>query len=511
MYLVFAKDIHLAIGNKTLLSNASFAIQDGDKVGIVGKNGSGKTTLLKTFSERRPPRRGHVDVRTTTFYVPQEISLTPEEKLLPVVSYAISVLDEGWDVFHRIEKLFDYYEITGEKLMGQLSGGELTMLHLALSLMVAPDLLLLDEPTNHLDIVGTERLVKELKAYPKSLAIVSHDSFLLDSVVTKIFELRDLKLHKYTGNYATFVQQKSHELYVLERKLRVNTKEINAAKARKQQVSERIMRREADQTKYKSKGVPRIVQGYFADKAGKSTTHDMAKARQAERESRVEIKAIKEQLRKTQTLNIELGETDSKLYALVDINKATLTAGTKQLFSDFTLRVTNKEKVLLNGRNGTGKSSLLKAIHKEPEYSLKSDSSMLLPSQSLYIDQHYSLINPTFTLVTHIAQLAPQLEYEEIRKILGNFLFTIEDQVNRVAGTLSGGERARLALAMASVLPRTLLLLDEPTNNLDTESVDELAFALNQYKGGLIVVTHDIGFIKTISWTQKITLLATNL
>jgi len=128
---------------------------------------------------------------------------------------------------------------------------------------------------------------------------------------------------------------------------------------------------------------------------------------------------------------------------------------------------------------------------------------MLLPSQSLYIDQHYSLINPTFTLVTHIAQLAPQLEYEEIRKILGNFLFTIEDQVNRVAGTLSGGERARLALAMASVLPRTLLLLDEPTNNLDTESVDELAQALNQYKGGLIVVTHNIGFIKTISWTQK--------
>ncbi|MCC7304295.1 ABC-F family ATP-binding cassette domain-containing protein [bacterium] len=506
MYLAHADDIQLAVGNKILLSHVSFSIQPGDKIGIVGKNGTGKSTLLRTLTNKTQPRKGEIDVQTTTFYVPQEIRITEEEKALPVVSYALTKHEEGWDVFHRIEKLFDYKEITADKLMGQLSGGELTMLHLALALLVQPDMLLLDEPTNHLDSIGVERLMKELKAYRKALVIVSHDSYLLDQVTRKIFEIRDQKLNKYTGNYSNFVQQKAHETFVLERKLRVHTKEMNAALARKQQVSERTMRSDAAEEKYKAKGVPSILRGYFIDRAGKSTSHDMAIARKAERESREDIKEIKDKLKKTQTLNIELGESDSSLFSLIDINKATLTAGDKFLSKDCTLRVTNQDKVLLNGRNGTGKSSLLKAIHKQEGYKLESESKPKFPQLSLYIDQHYSLIDNTKTLVTHIAELAPTLEYEEIRKILGNFLFMKDDQVNRVAGTLSGGEKAKLALAMASVSPRTLLLLDEPTNHLDTESVDELVQALNEYEGGFIVVTHDIGFINKITWTQRVTL-----
>lgn len=508
MYLVYANDIQLAIGNKILLSHISFSIQAGEKIGIVGKNGTGKSTLLQTLSYKTTPRKGEIDVRTTTFYVPQEIILTPEEKALPVISYALTKHEEGWDVFHRIEKLFDYKEVTAEKLMGQLSGGELTMLHLALGLMVQPDLLLLDEPTNHLDSVGVERLIKELKAYRHALVIVSHDSFLLDEVVQKIFEIRDQKLNKYTGTYANFIEQKAHEIFVLERKLKVHTKEVNAALARKQQVSERTLRSEAADEKYKAKGVGNMMRGFFLDRAGKSTSHDMANARKAEREGRAEMKEIKDKLKKSQTLNIELGETDTTVFALVDINKATLLAGEKQLVTELTLRITNQDKVLLNGRNGSGKSSLLKAIHKDAGYVLTSESKPKFPSLSLYIDQHYSLIDTTKTLVTHIAELAPHLEYEEIRKILGNFLFMSDDQVNRVAGTLSGGEKAKLAMAMASVSPRSLLLLDEPTNNLDTESVDELVQALNEYEGGFIVVSHDIGFIKKINWTQRLTLSA---
>lgn len=506
MHLVFANDIQLTAGKKILLSHASFTIQPKEKIGIIGKNGTGKSTLLRAITDKKPPRKGEIEVTATTFYVPQDIQLSPEVKVLPVISYALTLHDEGWNVFHQIEKLFDYGGITGEKQMGQLSGGELTMLNLALALMVQPELLLLDEPTNHLDLVGTERLIAALKAYQKALVIVSHDSFLLDSVVQKIYEIRDRHLGKYTGNYTEYLSQKSQYHENLERKLRDHTKEINIAKARKQQVSERIMRREADQKKYKTKGVPRIVQGYFADKAGKSTSHDMSLARQAERDSRAEIKTIKEKLKKSQTLNIGLGTSDSGVFSLVDISHATLTAGELTLVTDLTLRVDNTDMVLLSGRNGSGKSSLLKAMHKVPNYALTSKDHPHLPAASLYIDQHYSLIDNEKTLLSHVSPLAPMLSYEEIRKILGNFLFTDEEQVNRPAGTLSGGEKARLALAMASVSPRTLLLLDEPTNNLDTESVDELVLALKEYEGGAIIVSHDLGFIKKIAWTQTITL-----
>lgn len=507
MYLVFADDIQVAITNKILLSHISFTVQPGEKIGLVGKNGTGKSTLLKTLSNKTSPRKGEIDVRTTTFYVPQVVELTAEDKLLPVISYAIARHEEGWNVFHTIEKLFDYHSITAEKLMGQLSGGELTMLHLALGLMMKPDLLLLDEPTNHLDMVGTERLIVELKAYPKALVVVSHDSFFLDSVVSKIWEIRDQKLNKYTGNYETFLEIKSHEVFVLQRKLRVHTKELNAAKARKQLVSERTMRSEAADEKYKAKGTPAIMRGYFLDRAGKSTSHDMANAKLAEKESKSEMKTLKDKLKKSQTLNIELGASSTEIFSLVDIHKATLFAGALKLAKDITFRITNQDKALLSGRNGSGKSSLLKAIHqKDTEYRVESDTRPILPKLSLYIDQHYSLINPSKTLVTHIAEIVDELTYEEIRRVLGNYLFPNDDQVNRIAGTLSGGEKARLALAMASVLPRSLLLLDEPTNNLDTESVDELVFALNEYDGGVIIVSHDIGFMKKIQITQKINL-----
>ena len=390
--------------------------------------------------------------------------------------------------------------------MGQLSGGELTMLHLALGLMIKPDLLLLDEPTNHLDSYGVTRLIKELQDYPKALVIVSHDSFFLDSIVTEILEIREQKLNKYTGTYTNFIVQKGHEIEVLERKLRVQKKDIAAALARKQKVSESIMRSESHAIRDKYAGMPAIQRGYWIDKAGKFTSQSMAHAKVAEREGREEVKQTKELLKKKQTLNIELGNYDASSFSLVDIYHGTLMIGELKLLTDVTLRVTNQDKVLLNGRNGSGKSSLMRAVSNTPGYEIISETKPIVPSSSLYIDQHYSLIDPTKTLLSHISQLTEDLSYEELRKVLGNFLFTTEDYINKPAGQLSGGEKARLALAMASVTPRTLLLLDEPTNNLDTESVDELVFALNNYAGGVIIISHDLGFVKKLNLTQTFTL-----
>lgn len=506
MYLVHADDIQLTAGTKILLSHVSFSLQPKEKIGLVGKNGTGKSTLLKTISQQKRPRKGEIDVQTSPYYVPQEIELSPRDKEKLVISYLLEQHEEGWNVFYLIEKLFDYHAITAEKQLGHLSGGELKMLFLALALLIEPELLLLDEPTNHLDTVATTALIKAIKEYRHAVVVISHDSYFLDETVQRIFEIRDQKLHKFTGNYSSFVLQKRHEREVLIRKARVHEKEIASSKARKQQVSERIMRREADEKKYASKGVPKIMRGFFIDKAGRSTTNDMAKAKQAEQAQKAELQEIREQLKKTQTLNIELGTADTQVYSLVDIEQATVVADTVKIVENITLRVTNEDTILLKGRNGSGKSSLLKAIHQSSQYQLQSLHKPILPKRSLYIDQHYSLIDPDKTVMTHIAQEAPTHDYEELRKVLGNFLFTTDLQVNALAQTLSGGEKARLAIAMASVSPRTLLLLDEPTNNLDTESVDELILALQTYVGGVIIVSHDLGFIKSIAWTQQIEL-----
>jgi ATPase subunit of ABC transporter with duplicated ATPase domains len=512
MYLVNANDIQLAAGRRILLSHVSFTIGENEKIGIVGKNGTGKSTLLKLMAQKTPPKKGEVDVQASTWYVAQEVILPPEDWNIPVITYAMSKHDEGWNIFHQIEELFGYKLITPEKLMGQLSGGELTMVHLALGLMIEPQLLLLDEPTNHLDSFGTERLLKRLKAYKRAYVIVSHDSNFINETAEKIYEIREQKLNKFTGNYEAFMMQKAHDVAVVERKVRDYTKEIIASKKWKQKVSERILRRESEQKKLRFSGIPKIIQGYFADRAGKSTSHDMALAKQDERENVSKIKEYNKQLKKSQTLNIELGSGVTSVFSLVDLHIASLAlvppiyVGEKVLDTKITFRMTNEDKVLIKGRNGTGKSSLMKAIHKVPGYCFIGKTKPILPQQSLYIDQHYSLINDAKTLVTHVAEVAGDVEYEDLRKILGNYLFTEDNQVNQLAGTLSGGEKARLVLAMASVSPRSLLLLDEPTNNLDTESVEELIFALNQYKGGVMIVSHDVGFISKLNLTQQIEL-----
>lgn len=484
----------------------------GDKIGIVGKNGTGKSTLLKALASRTPPRKGEIDVKATTFYVPQEVSLSTEDMELPVISYAQSLHEEGWNVFHKIEKLFDYTNILPEKLMKQLSGGELTMLHLALGLMIEPELLLLDEPTNHLDLIGTKRLAQALKEHRKSLVIISHDSYILNEVTEKTWEIRERTLHKYSGNYDFYQKEKAHQIEIMQRKIRDNEKDLKFTLERKQKIAERIMRREADIKGLRNSGIPAIQQGYYLEKAAKSTSHGMALAKQAERESRAEIKQFKEKLKKSQTLNIELGASNTSVFSLIDVNNAQLTITNNEreritLVSQISLRITNQDKVLLQGRNGSGKSSFMKAVQQTKGYELLSPAKPILPQSSIYIDQHYSLIEADKTLIGHISALAPNLEYEEQRKILGNYLFITDDQINQKAGTLSGGEKARLALAMASISPRSLLLLDEPTNNLDIESIDELIFALNNYEGGVLIVSHDIGFISQLNLTQKITFI----
>jgi ATPase subunit of ABC transporter with duplicated ATPase domains len=510
MYLVRADDIQLTVGKKILLSHVSFTVHEGEHIAVVGKNGTGKTTLLKTIAAKAAPRKGEIDIHSSVWYVPQDIVLSQEERDLPVISYALTKHEDGWNVFHIVEELFDYHRITPEAPLSSLSGGELTMLHLALGFLIEPQLLLLDEPTNHLDALGTDRLIKKLKAFRNAYIVVSHDSIFMAEVADKILSIKEQKLVKFSGTYLEFIEQEKHTIELLEKQVREYQKEVTEAKQWKQKVSERIMRRESEQKKYRAEKVPRIIQGYFADRAGKSTTHDMALARKDERANNDKLKEVQVQLKKSQTLNIELGAGNVTVFSLADMHHAQLfltppiTDKEKKLQQDLTIRVTNQDKVLITGRNGVGKSSFFKALLKTPGYELRSESKIIYPQHTVYIDQFYSVIKPEKTLMQHVAELSDEASHEDLRKILGNFLFTTDNVVNQLAGSLSGGEKARLALAMASMRSRNLLLLDEPTNNLDTLSIAELIVALNAYSGGIMIISHDKGFLSQLTITQQL-------
>lgn len=511
MIILSAKDITKTYGVDTILDNISFHVNRGDRIGIVGANGAGKTTLLNILSGELTADSGqffvsqdatigylkqknHFDSEATVIEEVEKIfePIKAMEKELADLSVQISEMGaQAGCVMDKYARLQDTFaneggysyksEMTGilnsmafgeeyyDKKISTLSGGERTRLALACLLLEKPDILFLDEPTNHLDIGTLRWLEQYLKGYKGTVVMVSHDRYFLDQMTNRIFEVEHHKLKCYEGNYSTFAEKK--------RALR----EAEMRAYNKQQTE--IRRQEDMIRRFKERGTEKLAKR--AASREKRLSH-------IERIERPENEPGKMKIRFRQ----EYQSGNDVLYAENLAKSFGFGAGRKDLFSHVNFDIKRGERICLVGPNGVGKTTLLRILMEE----LSPTEGYLKIGHNVkfgYYDQGQLLLNDGATVMDEVHDSYRLYKDAEIRSILGRFLFK-NDQVFLQVGSLSGGEKARLALLKLMMSGANVLILDEPTNHLDIASKEVFEDALLEYPGTVIVVSHDRYFLNKI-------------
>jgi ATPase subunit of ABC transporter with duplicated ATPase domains len=481
-----------------LFKNITVIIQEGDRIGLMGRNGSGKSTLLKLLAKQLAPKNGTITTTSSIYYLPQiETIATSNESVLDWLN---SSSDEWWTITTLLEEKFAT-EISLSGKLSSLSGGELTKLWLAVALSKQPDILLLDEPTNHLDLAALESLQRVLLEFCGAFVIVSHKPFFLDRIVDTIWELTPELLKVYGGNYSFYRSQKEIESQTALRAHEVARKELKQAKASAVQEQQRADR--SRQQGRKSRGsVPKIVAGALKRKA--EVTAGTAKKKHEAAVEKASEKVVETKIRTTKATQIQLEQRSQKHKNLINIQGANLKIGDRILIQNIQLQVSRCDRIAIAGSNGSGKSSLVKAIlntDRCPAILESGEISISATMKVVYLDQTYALVARDRTVLENIQAANPNLNYQLLRQQLGHFLF-FNDEVNKPASILSGGELARLAIAIISISEIDWLILDEPTNNLDLETVDCLVNSLNEFRGALWVISHDLDFLSRIGIIQ---------
>ena len=496
------QQVTFEFGARLIVADATWHIQPGERIGLIGYNGTGKSTLLKLLVGDYQPSSGSVErSRSTSIgYLHQDLlSFNTADSILKVALQAFEailkleqeiewlgkeleqtgdekLLESYTDKLHQLE-MADGYTIhhrTAEVLQGlgfspsdldrpyqEFSGGWRMRVLLAKMILAKPDLLLLDEPTNHLDLPSIEWLEKYLLHYAGAVVIVSHDKYFLNRMVTKIVELYQEELHFYSGNYDFYEKEKSVRME-LQQKAYDNQQDY----IRQQ---ERLVER-------------------FRAKASKAAMAQslMKKLDKLERVDPAQL------VRPNLKINFSLDKTPGKIIATLKGVKKSF--GELVVMSEATAEINRGDKIALIGANGKGKSTLLRILAGTESIGggEKTDGHNVV--QSFYAQHQLESLTLTHTLLEEMASSGCQLTDLEIRSLLGCFLFSGDD-VDKKIKVLSGGEKARVALAKVITSRANFLLLDEPTNHLDLHSCELLIEALQKYEGTLILVSHDRYFI----------------
>ena len=512
MIVLSCNNLNKSFGIDSILENVSFTVNENDKIGIIGINGTGKTTLFKVISGIYGYDSG--DIYTSKDceigYLEQNTNFHSEntifEEVLEVFNHLIDMEKYLRDLEHQIakessntnstklEKLMNEYshklelfsdmngygyksEAKGvlkglgfsdedmDKPISILSGGEKTRVLLGKLLLKKPTLLLLDEPTNHLDSEAIEWLEVFLKQYKGTVILISHDRYFLDQVVNKIFEIHNKKLKSYNGNYSKFI-----ELSAIE-------KEIEQKKYEDQQKD--IKKQEESIERLKAYGREKHVR----------------RARSKEKAlNKIEVLDKPEYLRKK--AKIEFNPTITSGNDVLQIRNASMGYGERILFKNLNLDIYRGEKVALIGANGIGKSTLFKIIMNEL-VPLSGEIKFGTNVNVSYFHQEQKTLNLNNTIIDEIWDNNPNLTQTSIRNMLGSFLFEGEEVFKQIS-TLSGGERARIAILKLILSNANFLLLDEPTNHLDIDSKEVLEQALFGYTGTIFTISHDRYFLNTV-------------
>jgi ATP-binding cassette, subfamily F, member 3 len=511
--LVQAAEVDYAHGGNQIFNNVNFEVRDGDRLALIGENGAGKSTLFRLMARELQPHAGAVTHKRnlTIGYLSQHSTIDPDLTVHDAVALAAGdasaldaqlrdleqqmtepldddeltrVLEEysvalermesatGGDVEGRMEKILLGLGMPIERWstpVGRLSGGEKKLVALAQFLIEEPDLLLLDEPDNHLDESGKAWLEEYLRARRGSVAIISHDRYFIDRVANRIFELEDGRITGYPGNYSAYLTEKRARLERDEALYELKQREIKKLKASAEQLTEWARQN------------PK-----FAARAGN-------------RRRILEIE--QEKLDKTPTpildrrrIGVDFSaERGSSL--VLDIKGLAKSYGQREVFQPFDLTLMHGERVGIVGPNGAGKTTLFKLIMGREQPT--SGSLRIGPTINVgYYAQEQETLDPNLTPLELVRKTKAMTEQGAISFLVG-LLLDRNDALNKI-GNLSGGERARLQLAVLILQGANFLLLDEPTNNLDIPSIEVLEAALQDFRGSILTISHDRYFLDTI-------------
>ncbi|WP_030769746.1 MULTISPECIES: ABC-F family ATP-binding cassette domain-containing protein [unclassified Streptomyces] len=489
------------------------------RTGLIGLNGCGKSTLLKLIAGELTPTEGQSSVAGSVGHLPQNITLDTtlrvDEALgIRTTRAALHAIEAGeateanftavgddWDVEERALATLDQLGLARiglDRTVGELSGGESVLLRLAALLLARPDVLLLDEPTNNLDLRARSRLYAAVESWSGVMLLVSHDRELLERV-DQIADLRDGEVRWYGGNFTDYEEMLAAEQESAERMVRVAEADVQRQKRELADAQVKLARRKRyGQKMYDTKREPKIVMGArkraAQESAGKHRIMHTEKLAQAKERLDQAVEAVRDD----DEIRIQLPATQvppgRQVLTLSDLRLAHGAA----VPGEWELR--GPERIALVGRNGSGKTTLLRTIAGQlaPE-----SGAAVAHVTTRFLPQRLDVLDESRSVVENVARFAPQATNNLIRARLAHFLFR-GTRADRPAGTLSGGERFRAALAallLAEPAPQ-LLMLDEPTNNLDLSSVRQLTDALESYEGALVVASHDVPFLESIGITR---------
>ncbi|MEU9412206.1 ABC-F family ATP-binding cassette domain-containing protein [Streptomyces sp. NPDC048281] len=514
------------------ITSLSFAWPDGSAVfdgldisfgpgrtGLVGVNGSGKSTLLKLVAGELTPADGSVKVTGEVGHLPQNVTLDTALRVEEVLGIAarraalhaieagdaserhFEALGDDWDVEERALVTLGELglgHIGLDRTVGEVSGGESVLLRLAALLLRRPDVLLLDEPTNNLDLYARKRLYAAVASWPGVLIVVSHDRELLD-LVDQIADLRDGEVTWYGGNFSAYEEALAVEQEAAERMVRVAEADVRKQKRELSDAQVKLARRKRyGQKMYEQKREPKIVMGARRRAAQESAGKHRIMHEERLSEAKERLDEAVEAVRDDDEIRVELP------YTAVPPGRNVLTLENLELAHGSRVKgildLRGPERIALVGRNGAGKTTLLRTIAGELA-PLAGEAHAHVPMR--FLPQRLDVLDDALTVAENVARFAPDAGNNRIRARLARFLFR-GARADQRAGTLSGGERFRAALAallLAEPAPQ-LLMLDEPTNNLDMASVRQLTTALESYAGALVVASHDLPFLESIGITR---------
>ena len=496
------ENISFKISDKTLFSGFNESIKTNQSIGLLGENGSGKSSLLQIINQNNQPDSGQITFRKNIriSYLKQlDTSRISSDKT--ILEYLTELGENYWEVTELADKIFGLQIENYEKLISSLSGGEIMQLNLALVFSKNSDLLILDEPTNHLDIIALKQLENYLLKINCAKIIVSHNQQFIENICDKIWFIGSGIIDTFSGKLSGFNQNqielmnKQKEDYKLG-KSRLKTLEESAKReAEKSEKGKNSIRKKFLEGSYDSSQY-----GYFKNIGEKSTG---LKAKQF-KELKEEATNVIANLRfKEQPIILPKLATDKQQGSrkLIDVKNASLKLSNgKKLLEGLNLDISYGNRLALMGRNGSGKTSLIKAIIGDEDYLMVPSSTLKLNSslEIRFLNQRYEIIDKNKTVLENILSYCPTLTKIEARHQLSNFkFFTILD-VSKLGLDLSGGELARLAFAMITAIPIDLLILDEPTNNLDILVINQISSALKQFAGAILVISHDVKFLEDI-------------